>query len=501
MSVLARLLLVILALIAGAMAGSADAAQYVVDGIALGSRVPFNSDKYRSYTCAPSTNFAGLTWCQRSQQQTVRGRKVIVSSTLLHGPDGTAHYLMVNVAPAATTETVINNEIVQLSQELRAQPTKVAWSSSFENSGPKSVIAYWGEVKLQPVGREDLDVVAAGRSPHLGVLVDTLGDLTRSAKEYWFPVYRITGGPGYVYAASFDQNGLGHRHYVAIDSSQLLDKAYEAGVEALLIKDRNLAGNDYSLWPDIAILTRRFSLDTSSTKANEVLDKVFTKFPSKKLQSHAWAVLPSGTLMHLRMDQHGTIDIYGTETENPLVRSTIQALLKASPSEPFAEFLYYTIGEYDKALAVNPNSPISNVLNYAAGYQKVGVLARDAANKLKLVDPSAYNQESLFYSIALLNQHSERSEYRPLSEVVPNFEARAAAARANFEPVARKGSARHADDAAYMLGWLAFHQGKPREALAHFGQSMVLGNTDYLHTAVKQTLRILRQHSAREQSP
>src|SRR5262249_31691541 len=281
----------------------------------------------------------------------VKGRKVIVSSTILHAPDGTAHYLMVNVAPTMLGETSINNEIAELSLELREKPAKVEWFTSFQNAGPKSVIAYWGQVKLEQVFGEELKISAAGQSPRLGVLVDTLGDLARSAKDYGFPVYRIAGGPGYVYAASFDENGRGHRHYVAIDSSQLLDKAYEPALEAILTKDRNLASNDYSLWPDVATLTRRFSLETSPRRANDVLDKVFSKFPSKKLRSHVWSILPGGTITHLRMDQHGTIDVYGPNTNHPVIRNAIQTFLAANPSEPFAEFLYYTIAEYDKALA------------------------------------------------------------------------------------------------------------------------------------------------------
>ncbi len=501
MTASARLSLPVLALLSGlSTATLAVTAQYIVDGIALGSRVAFNSQNYRSYTCNPSADFTDLTWCQRSQQQNIKGRKVIVSSTILHAPDGTAHYLMLNVAPAMLSESAINNEIAQLSQELRGRPEKVEWFTLFQNAGPKSVIAYWGQVKLEQVFGEELKIIAAGQSPRLGVLVDTLGDLARSAKDYNFPVYRIAGGPGYLYAASFDANGHGHRHYVAIDSSQLLDKAYEPALEAILIKDRNLASNDYSLWPDLAALTRRFSLETSPRRANEVLDKVFSKLPSKKLRSHVWSILPGGTITHLRMHQHGTIDIYGPKTNHPIIRSTIQRFLAANPSEPFAEFLYYTIAEYDKALAANPNSPISDVLNYAAGYEKLGSLAREAASRLNLLEPNAYNRDDIFYSIAVLNRYSERSDYRALNEVVPNFDARAAAARANFEAVMRNGSVRHADDAAYMLGWLAFHQGKPKDALPYFGRAMVLGNTDYLGTAVRQTLRIQRQHSPREQA-
>src|SRR5262249_50866537 len=51
-----------------------------------------------------------------------------------------------------------------------------------------------------------------------------------------------------------------------------------------------------------------------------------------------------------------------------------------------------------------------------------------------------------------------------------------------------------------MLGWLAFHQGKTKDALAYFGRAMLLGNTDYVDTAIRQTLRIQRRNSPREQA-
>ncbi len=50
-----------------------------------------------------------------------------------------------------------------------------------------------------------------------------------------------------------------------------------------------------------------------------------------------------------------------------------------------------------------------------------------------------------------------------------------------------------------MLGWLAFHRGKPEEALGYFSQAMVLGNSDYNFPATRMALRILRQYSPREQ--
>ena len=45
---------------------------YSVDGLALGSRVVFDSAVYKSYRCSPSEKFAGFTWCHRTSHERER---------------------------------------------------------------------------------------------------------------------------------------------------------------------------------------------------------------------------------------------------------------------------------------------------------------------------------------------------------------------------------------------------------------------------------------------
>src|SRR5208337_901966 len=54
-----------------------------------------------------------------------------------------------------------------------------------------------------------------------GLLIDFLGNFVRSAKA-GLPVYRIDGGPGFVWAASFDQKGPGILRLGAVDASKFL---------------------------------------------------------------------------------------------------------------------------------------------------------------------------------------------------------------------------------------------------------------------------------------
>ena len=48
---------------------AAQAPVYVVDGLALGSRVKPDGAAYREYQCMPSEQFAGFTWCQKQRQE------------------------------------------------------------------------------------------------------------------------------------------------------------------------------------------------------------------------------------------------------------------------------------------------------------------------------------------------------------------------------------------------------------------------------------------------
>jgi hypothetical protein len=47
---------------------------YVVDGLALGGMVRFESEAYKEYHCSPSDKFSGFTWCHKEKtERTTRG--------------------------------------------------------------------------------------------------------------------------------------------------------------------------------------------------------------------------------------------------------------------------------------------------------------------------------------------------------------------------------------------------------------------------------------------
>ena len=84
---------------------------------------------------------------------------------------------------------------------------------------PSAVMAIWGAIQLEPLKPDEISVVASGGSPP-GILISFLGDEERSAQA-GVPVYRLAGGAGFLWVATFDQNGRGVLQYLAIDDSKI----------------------------------------------------------------------------------------------------------------------------------------------------------------------------------------------------------------------------------------------------------------------------------------
>jgi tetratricopeptide (TPR) repeat protein len=494
----------ILALLLGALATApAGTPSYVVDGLTLGENIPLTGSTYRSYACKPSEAFEGYTWCQRVKPRDTFAGRGLLSTTIMHAPDGTAIYLMANIAPVSIDRNTVQKEIEELAKEIGGPPSKVEWATP-RSRGPTSVIAVWGQLGVQQLTADQVATVAAGRILERSVLVDRLGDLVRSARS-GFPIYRLSGGAGYLYSASFDDSGRGHRHYLAADISALTVKQadsqwpdikkLQAALQKLLQEDRHRAKDDYGLWPKVALLARNLSLQTSPDAANQMLDQVFDKYRSTKLRSHVWPLLPLGSIQRLARNTYWADDIYGQDTHFPEVRARIQRFLTVNPTEPFSEFLYYTIGDLDRAANVNPNSAMASVLRYARGHQMFGRLLHDVAAAVGMPEIP----DSTDRLLSTLNYKRELYGEKFLGIFVPNFAERAAEIQPYFTSVERDASSPHRDDAAYTLGWLALHQGKLREAMEYMSQAMTLGNRDYESSALSQTRRILQRFPAREQ--
>jgi hypothetical protein len=203
---------------------------YVVDGLHLGGHVSIGTPAYLAYRCNPSEQFMGLTWCQRqSEERHARGPYSSIT-TIVHSPDGTALYVNRYLAPAFFAGNEAMDDVRRLAAKY-GEPRYV--TAPALPHAPRTLMVIWGEVVLQPLDRARLAELAAGRNVRAGILLDHIGNFQRSA-SMGLPVYRVTGGPGYAWAASWDQNGVGTLRFLTIDASRLAPGAPEAGQDIAL---------------------------------------------------------------------------------------------------------------------------------------------------------------------------------------------------------------------------------------------------------------------------
>lgn len=190
---------------------------YVVEGLRLGGHVAMGTPAYLAYRCTPSEQFTGLTWCQRQHQEIAPRGAYSSTTTVLHSAEGTALYVNRYLEPAFFAGSEATDDVRRLAARY-GEPRYVA-APGVPNT-PRTLMATWGGVVLQPLDRARLADLAAGREVRAGILIDHIGNFQRSA-SMGLPVYRVTGGPGYVWAASWDQAGVGTLRFLTIDPSKL----------------------------------------------------------------------------------------------------------------------------------------------------------------------------------------------------------------------------------------------------------------------------------------
>ena len=189
---------------------------YTVDGLNLGAKVNFESSIYRQYQCSPSEQFDGFTWCARKVPESSRRGAFVSSYSILHSSDGTVSYVNRFLEPAWFSGNEANEDIARLARKY-GQPNVMAMPQS---QGVQGLMASWGAVTLLPLDANNVAQLAQGRDIRAGLMVDFLGNFRRSA-QLGLPIYRLAGGPGFVWAANWDQGGRGTLRFFAVDASTL----------------------------------------------------------------------------------------------------------------------------------------------------------------------------------------------------------------------------------------------------------------------------------------
>src|SRR5262249_17949052 len=212
---------------------------YAVSGVVLGAPVQFDRSAFKDYKCTPSDQFDGFTWCQKTRQEKERRGKFVSTYSILHSRAGVAVYIDRYLEPAFFGAREADDDIGQHSRSIGEMPriTRMRQRDGF----PNGILASWGKVELEPLDDDSIKALAAGRrATTQGYLVDFIGDFARSATN-GLPIYRISGGAGFLWVASFDQRGRGTLRLTAVDASALppitvpripIDAAANAGAQS-----------------------------------------------------------------------------------------------------------------------------------------------------------------------------------------------------------------------------------------------------------------------------
>jgi hypothetical protein len=189
---------------------------YSVDGLALGSKVAFESAAYRQYHCVPSQKFREFVWCTKaSNDKEARGR-VEVWSSILHARDGTVTYVNHYREPAYWAADEVAADIQRYSRKIGEEPHIIQLPA--RPGLPQGTLATWGKVVLEPIVGDELRLLAEDKELEKGIAIDFIGNFTRSARR-GLPIYRLAGGAGFVWVASYNQSGRGTLRFSAVDAS------------------------------------------------------------------------------------------------------------------------------------------------------------------------------------------------------------------------------------------------------------------------------------------
>ncbi|MBG0792851.1 superinfection immunity protein [Methylocystis sp. H62] len=190
--------------------------KFAIDGLGLGEDVRPTSDVYRSFRCSRSEQFATFIWCRRTEAEQGKLGPYKKTTSILHSETTLkAAYVSRSIEPAFFSENDIEREVDRLSRIFLSQPHIMKAPAAA--GMVRGIIAIWGSVVLEPLDAENVAAVASRKSIKKGLLIDFLGNLQRSAQE-GLPIYRIGGGPGYVYSANHNEAGKGNLRLTVSDS-------------------------------------------------------------------------------------------------------------------------------------------------------------------------------------------------------------------------------------------------------------------------------------------
>jgi hypothetical protein len=189
---------------------------YGVEGLTLGSKVAFGTPAYRQYGCVLSQKFEGFVWCTKTVSDRERRGRFKESFSILHAQDGAVVYVNRYQEPAYWSANEVADDIQRYSRKIGEEPHII--QLPVLPGLPKGTLATWGKVVLEPIVGDELRLLGEDRPLKKGIAIDFIGNFSQSARR-GLPIYRLAGGAGFVWAASYNQGGRGTLRFSAVDAS------------------------------------------------------------------------------------------------------------------------------------------------------------------------------------------------------------------------------------------------------------------------------------------
>jgi hypothetical protein len=187
-----------------------------VGGLTLGSKMAYGNPAYQQYQCVPSQKFEGFVWCTKTiNDKEARGRFKAWFS-ILHAENGAVVYVNRYQEPAYWSANEVADDIQRYSRKIGQEPRII--QLPVRPGLPKGTLATWGKVVLEPIVGDELRLLGEDKPLKKGIAIDFLGNFTESARQ-GLPIYRLAGGAGFVWAASYNQSGRGTLRFSAVDAS------------------------------------------------------------------------------------------------------------------------------------------------------------------------------------------------------------------------------------------------------------------------------------------
>jgi hypothetical protein len=195
---------------------SAPTDPFSVDGWTLGSKMPYGNPAYQQYQCVLSQKFEEFVWCTKTISDKEQRGRFRASFSMLRAEDGAVVYANRYQEPAYWSANEVANDIQRYSHKFGQEPH--IYQLPVRPGLPKGTLATWGKVVLELIVGDELRLLGEDKPLKKGIAIDFIGNFTQSARQ-GLPIYRLAGGPGFVWAASYNQSGRGTLRFSAVDAS------------------------------------------------------------------------------------------------------------------------------------------------------------------------------------------------------------------------------------------------------------------------------------------